>query len=110
LLPGARNTVLLPGFQAPGSRGAALAAGAGSVKIHGTYVPVHAEVVRLGMFSAHADQHGLVAWLRSVPGTPQRVFVVHGEPGAADALRVRVRDEVACPVSVPRHLDCVELG
>jgi metallo-beta-lactamase family protein len=110
LLPGARNTVLLPGVQAPGARGAALAAGAGSVKIHGTYVPVHAEVVRLGMFSAHADQHGLVAWLRSVPGTPQRVFVVHGEPGAADALRVRVRDEVACPVSVPRHLDCVELG
>ncbi len=109
LLPESRHTVLLPGFQVPGTRGAALAAGAESVKLHGAYVPVRAEVVQLGLFSAHADQHGLLGWLAQAPETPRRLFVVHGEPAAADALRARARDRLGCNVSIPHHLDAVTL-
>ena len=110
LLPEARHTVLLPGYQAPGTRGAALAAGAPFVKMHGTYVPVKARVVQLGMFSAHADQDELIDWLTALPRSPRHLFVMHGEPEAADALRVRARDELGCAVSVPHHLDTIELG
>lgn len=110
LLPEARHTVLLPGYQAPGTRGATLAAGAPFVKMHGTYVPVKARVVQLGMFSAHADQDELIGWLKALPRSPRRLFVIHGEPEAADALRVRARDELGCTVSVPHHLDTIELG
>lgn len=94
LAPDERNTILLPGFQAPGTRGADLAAGVDSVKIHGRYVPVRAEVKQLGLLSAHADRQDLLDWLRACPSKPHEVFVVHGEPSASDALRRHVKDEL----------------
>jgi len=110
LLPDPRNTVLLPGFQAPGTRGADLAAGAESIKIHGGRVPVRAEVAQLNLLSAHADQRDLLRWLGSCGAGARRVFVVHGEPAASDALRVRVRDDLGLAVTVPDHLEAVELA
>ena len=73
LAPDDHNTILLPGFQAPGTRGDALANGAESVKIHGAYVPVRAEVVRLDAFSAHADQGQLLDWLGGLTRRPRGV-------------------------------------
>jgi metallo-beta-lactamase family protein len=109
LAPDERNTILLPGFQAPGTRGADLAAGVDSVKIHGRYVPVRAEVVQLGLLSAHADRQDLLDWLRAAPKPPREVFVVHGEPAAADALRRRVKDELGCPVRVSGYREIATL-
>ena len=109
LAPDARNTILLPGFQAPGTRGAAIAAGAESVKIHGAYVPIRAEVVQLDAFSAHADQPGLLAWLGRIPGKPRSALVVHGEPAAADALRLRIQDDLGLPASTPEFRQTLEL-
>lgn len=108
--PDAANTILLPGFQAPGTRGAALAAGAPSVKIHGSYVPVRAEVVQVDLFSAHADRDDLLAWLAARRGDPRRIFLVHGEADAADALRRRIDEDLGLPVEAADHLETVELG
>ena len=55
LLPDPKNTVLLAGFQAPGTRGEALQKGADDIKIFGEYVPVRAEVVDLDSMSAHGE-------------------------------------------------------
>src|SRR5688500_14145740 len=54
-LPDARNTVMLVGFQAEGTRGRQLADGAPTVKIHGQTIPVQAHVTQIGSMSAHAD-------------------------------------------------------
>jgi metallo-beta-lactamase family protein len=108
--PDARNTILLVGFQAAGTRGAALAAGASAVKIHGAYVPVRAEVVRLDALSAHADRDGLLGWLGAMPGAPRRVFVTHGEPVAADALRLAIEERFGWDVLVPEDRQVAELG
>jgi metallo-beta-lactamase family protein len=110
LLPDARNAVLLPGFQVPGTRGADLARGAEAIKIHGEWVPVRAEVVQLGLLSAHADQRDLLRWLAACGSRARRVFLVHGEPAACDALRVRVRDELGLAAHVPDHLEAAELA
>jgi metallo-beta-lactamase family protein len=99
--PDPRNTILFAGFQAAGTRGAALVGGAPSVKIHGQYVPVRAEVVNLDALSAHADRDGLLAWLARLPRAPKRVFVNHGEPVAADALRLAIEERFGWPASVP---------
>jgi metallo-beta-lactamase family protein len=107
--PDAANTVLLPGFQAPGTRGASLAAGAESVKIHGRYVPVRAEVVQLDLFSAHADRDDLLAWLAARPSDPHRIFLVHGEPEPADSLRRSIEETQGLEVEVAEHLETVEL-
>ena len=109
LAPDPRNVILLPGYQAPGTRGDAIARGAERVKIHGGYVPVRAEVVQLDVFSAHADQTDLLAWLGTAAGRARRVFVVHGEPVAADTLRRLVSERLGVAAQVPEHLESVEL-
>ena len=59
--PDPKNAILFAGFQAGGTRGAAMVAGAQSIKMYGRYVPVRAAVHNLSMLSAHADQDELVA-------------------------------------------------
>ena len=105
-----RNTILLPGFQAAGTRGAALVAGAEQIKVHGRYVPVRAEVVQVDVLSAHADQAELLSWLKSADQRPRQVWLVHGEPAAADALRLRMTDELGLPVEVAEDRQVADLG
>lgn len=108
-LPDHRNTVVLVGFQAGGTRGARLQAGERSLRMFGQDVPVKAEVVSLGGLSAHADAAQLLQWLRTT-SRPRRVFVTHGEPAAADALRQRIERELGWPAMVPLMGRTVELG
>jgi metallo-beta-lactamase family protein len=110
LAPDARNTILFPGFQAPGTRGDAMVRGARSVKIHGSQVPVEAEVLQLDVFSAHADQADLLAWLGACKRRPRRVFVTHGETVPADTLRREIQDRLGCPAWVPEYRETVELA
>ncbi len=109
LAPDRRNTILFPGFQAPGTRGDALVRGARSVKIHGQSIPVEAEVIQLDILSAHADQPGLLSWLAAAAKKPRRVFVTHGEPVPADTLRREIQDQVGVPAEVPEYLETVDL-
>lgn len=85
-----RHTILLSGFQAAGTRGAALAAGVQEIKIHGALWPVRAEVAQISGLSAHADYAELIAWLEPLRSAPARVFVTHGEPAAAAAFADRL--------------------
>ena len=105
--PDPRNCLLFVGFQAAGTRGAAIVAGVPSVKIHGSHVPIHAEVRRVDGLSAHADRRELLAWLGRLPGAPARVYVTHGEPAAADALRQAIEEQYRWPCVVPEHLQSV---
>ena len=107
--PDPRNAIVLCGFQAGGTRGASIAAGAPTVRIYGQDVPVRAEVVQLSAASAHADAGEIVDWLRSAPRPPRRVFVTHGEPDAADALRLRIQRELGWSAHVPEYLEYAEL-
>ena len=70
LLPDHRNSVVLCGFQAAGTRGRSLADGARNVKMLGRYVPVRAEVAMLRSLSVHADANGLHAWIDALPARP----------------------------------------
>ena len=105
--PGERNTIVFSGFQAAGTRGAAMVGGAEAVKIHGEWVPVRAEVVQLQSLSSHADCDQLLAWLQGSPSRPERVFVTHGEPAAAEALRSQIRRHYCPEVSVAEQAETV---
>ena len=109
LAPQARHHIAFPGFQAGGTRGARMVAGEREIKLRGRWVAVNAEVSHLDGFSGHADADGLLQWLRALPSPPQRVFVVHGEPAAADALRCRIQNELGLAVRVPQHGETVTL-
>jgi metallo-beta-lactamase family protein len=88
-----RNTIIIIGFQAEGTRGRALLNKAHEVKIHGRYYPVKASVREISDLSAHADQSELIAWLKAFRRNPEQLFLVHGEPSAQEALRVKIKDE-----------------
>jgi metallo-beta-lactamase family protein len=103
MAPDPRNHLVFAGFQVAGSRGARLVAGEPEVRIHGEQVPVRAQVSQLQGFSGHADAQGLLGWLRSLPRPPHQTFVVHGEPDAADTLRLRIQNELHWRVRVPEH-------
>jgi len=108
--PDRRNAVVLTGFQAGGTRGAALLGGARALRIFGADIPIAAEVVSIDSLSAHADADELIDWMRPVASPPGQVFVVHGEPAAADALRTRIIHELGWHARVPEHLESVEVA
>ncbi|MEZ5662180.1 MAG: MBL fold metallo-hydrolase [Burkholderiaceae bacterium] len=98
-----RNMVVLTGYQAPGTRGASLASGAPTLRIHGQDIAVRAEVIQLTSASAHADAGQLMGWLRTMPTAPRRVFVVHGDQEASDRLRYRIENELHWQALAPEH-------
>lgn len=107
--PDHRNTLLFSGFQAAGTRGRKLLDGARETKIYGQWITVNAEITELPMLSAHADSDELMRWLSGFQRAPQRVFIVHGEPEASEALRERIQRELNWPASVPLPQQTYEL-
>ncbi len=107
--PDARNSVLFVGYQAGGTRGAAMVAGVEAIKIHGEYVPLRAEVVNIDNLSGHADYSEILDWLRTCGTPPRQTFVTHGEPESADAMRSHIEETLGWEVRVPEHLEKVVL-
>ena len=108
--PNPHNTILFVGFQAAGTRGAAMVEGASSVKIHGEYVPINAEVAFISNMSAHGDYLEILDWLRGFESAPKRTFITHGEPIAADAMRHHIEEKLHWQTCVPDYLETVDLS
>ena len=102
--PDPKNVILFAGFQAGGTRGASIVQGAETIKIHGEYVPVRAEVHQMENLSAHADADEIMDWLHGFKAPPRRTFITHGEPDAADALRKRIEEELKWNCDIPQYL------
>ncbi|MGB8661047.1 MAG: MBL fold metallo-hydrolase [Candidatus Acidiferrum sp.] len=109
-LPDARNAVILGGFQAQGTRGRALEEGAKTLSLYGQHVPVRAEIIQMGQFSAHAGKSELLRWLSDLPAPPKQIYLTHGEPQAAQALQGAIREKFQWKVDVARYLDTVDLA
>lgn len=108
-LPDHRNSVILAGYQAVGTRGRSLADGARALKMHGRYVPVRAEVVTVDAFSVHADADELVAWAGRGPD-PGTTYVVHGEPSGSETLARRLDTELDRLAVVPNLGETVRIS
>jgi len=101
IAPDERNTLVFVGYQAGGTRGRRILDGEKKVKIHGQWIPIRCQVERIGGLSAHADADEIMQWLQSFVRPPKRTFITHGEPDAAEALRVRIRSDLGWDVRVP---------
>lgn len=100
LLGNRQNTVLMVGFQAPGTRGNLLRSGAGEIKIHGNFCKVQAEIRQISSLSAHGDQADLLWWLSHLRQAPRHVFLNNGEAQASEALRLKIGDSLHWPVTI----------
>lgn len=104
------TSVLLVGFQAEGTRGRQLLDGASEIKFFGKYYPVRATIYHDESLSAHADQNGILDWLKDIDNKPQKTFLVHGEAVALDALRVKIKDTYKWDVTIPSLFECFNLS
>ena len=101
-LPDGRNTVLLVGYQAIGSRGRTLQDGATRIKIHGEWIEVNARVATIESFSVHADSSELIDWLGKCK-QPDEIFVVHGEEEATKVFKQKIQSILGWKTIVPRN-------
>ncbi len=95
------TTVLLVGYQAEGTRGRYLLEGVTEIKFFGKYRQVKAQIKHLQTLSAHADQSGILNWLSEIKQTPKKTYLIHGEQGSADALRLKIKDTLGWDVKIP---------
>jgi metallo-beta-lactamase family protein len=103
------TTVMLVGFQAEGTRGRDLHQGAQELKFYGQYYQVRCRVEELTSLSGHADQQGLLAWISGLKQAPAHLFLTHGEPAAADALRRKIKDTYQWEATIPEIYNIVEI-
>jgi metallo-beta-lactamase family protein len=101
--PDQKNTIVLAGFQASGTRGRQLLDGAKEIKIHREFVPVRATVRSLQNISAHADSNEITHWLKESQITPKAIFITHGEPQSAEALSDKIRAEFNWQTIIPKQ-------
>jgi metallo-beta-lactamase family protein len=105
-----RNMVLITGFQAEHTLGRKLVERHEQVNIFGEPMRLRAEVATLNELSGHADQEELMAWVRPIAGSLKRVFLVHGEPVAQQALAARLESELGLAVESPARGDSFEIA
>ncbi len=104
-----QNTILFTGFQAGGTRGDRLLKGEKEVKIHGSMVPIHAEIAELDNMSAHADYEEILIWLGHIRKPPIKTFITHGEQSAALAMKSHIEKRLGWKCQMPDYMHTVEL-
>lgn len=108
MLPDSKNTVILVGYQAVGSRGRLLEEGVSELKMHGKFIPVNAHITKVESFSVHADGDELIQWLGKAE-KPGKVFVIHGEQGAQEAMVGRLTNELGWNAIVPKSAQVITI-
>ena len=108
--PKEENTILFTGFQAGGTRGDRILRGEREVKIHGRMVPIRARIETLDTLSSHADSEEIIDWLKGFKTPPKQIFITHGEPASAEALKEKIKTTLGWNACVPHYLDSVDLS
>lgn len=89
--------------------GRLLLEGKKQVKIHGVRVPVRARISWLNALSAHADSEEISSWLAQFDHPPSRIFLVHGEVRAQEALKQKLGEMASSRVILPKYLQRFDL-
>lgn len=108
-LPDHRNTVVLTGYQDPGTRGDRLLRGETEIKIHGEMIPVRAKIVSMNNMSAHADYQEMLDWLKNFKYPPQKVFITHGDQASTLSLKTKIENILKWKCIIPDYLQTENL-
>lgn len=110
VLPDPDSTLLIVGYQAAGTIGRRLLEGEKSLHAgKGEVIPVKAHVETLYGYSAHRDSAGLLELIEGAKDSLKKVFVVEGEPAAANFLAQRVNDYLGLKATAPLAGDSAEI-
>ena len=95
------STILFVGYQAVGTLGRAIVEGAREVRLFDEHIHVRAEIFQLAGISGHADNEGLMTWIKSIKKAPQQVFINHGEDDVCQIFADRLRYELKLNATAP---------
>lgn len=87
------TTVLLVGYQAPGTLGRLLVEGKSQVRIQGEEIAVRARIRSLDSFSGHADRQNLLNWVKARLPVAQEIFLMHGEDSVREHFRTSLAEQ-----------------
>lgn len=105
----ADSTIVFVGYQAEGSLGRRLLDGVDKVKLFGETIEVNAKIIKLDGISGHADQAGLIRWLKGFENRPEKIFLVHGEPDVFPTFEAKIRQELGWDAYSPYYTDVFDL-
>jgi metallo-beta-lactamase family protein len=108
-LPRESDTVLFTGYQAEATRGRRILEGEQEIRIFGENIPVKCKIARLQGISAHADQTGLLQWVRQIDNAPKFTFLVHGEPESMEGLTQKLAEEKGWKAIIPEYMESFSL-
>jgi len=103
------SSLIIVGYQAEGTTGRKIVDGAKTVRIFREEVAVKSRVFTIGGFSAHADQEGLLEWVRPLKNSNPRVFIIHGELKAGEPLAKRIEEEIGLDAYIPEWKESLNL-
>ncbi len=103
-LPDHHNTILLTGYQDPGTRGDRLMRGESEIKIHGEMIPVRARIVAMSNMSAHADYEEIIGWLKNFKQKPKKTFITHGDQDSTLSLKNKIEQTLGWKCEIPEYL------
>jgi len=95
-----KSSIIIVGYQAPGTLGRSIVEGDKNVSIFGDRIHINAEIYDLEGFSGHADKDGLLEWLSGFKKMPRKVFLVHGEEEAKQAFANTVKQALGYDCTV----------
>lgn len=108
-LPHKNNSVIFVGFQAEGTKGREILAGAKAIFLDGKEVEIKAEIRRIEGFSSHADHDDLLYWLSNFdPDSLKKVFLTHADPNRSESFAHAIREK-AYNAYIPKWKEVVEL-
>lgn len=110
-LPDPATTLIMVGYQAPGTPGRRMMEGAKSVRIAGNEVKIKAKVENLEGWSAHADRDELMKYAEAALAEkrPKAIFTALGEPSAERFLAQRIHDYLGGNAIVPEYGETWEI-
>lgn len=102
-------TVLFSGYQANGTLGRSIKDGARHVTIFGEQIDVRCEIKELQGISGHADQEGLLDWIKAFKKEPKQIFVNHGEEDVASFFATLVGKKLGINAYAPKRFEVFSL-
>lgn len=104
-----KDSLLIVGYQAEGTRGRKLLEGDKEIKIHGKIIPFSMQLKKIEGLSAHGDQNDLIDWLSDLKQKPSSIFIVHGEKEQSRALQQKLMEVKKWPSKIPKLNESFEI-
>jgi metallo-beta-lactamase family protein len=109
LLGDKNTTVLFVGYQSPGTLGRRIQDGQSKIRIGESWIHVRAKIETIHGYSGHADKEGLMDFVEKAGDSIKKVFVIMGEPKAAQFLSQRIHDFYGIHTEVPSEHESFDI-